>query len=56
MGRLFAACFLCSFLFVLSACGQRGPLYLPEDKPAASETQGETETSKEEDDEETSGT
>ena len=55
MGRLFAACFLCSFLFVLSACGQRGPLYLPEDKPSANEIQEEARTNEEEDGEEMSG-
>ena len=52
-GATLALCFL---LLSLAACGQRGPLYLPEEQPADPATQQQSENKDEENDEETSGT
>ena len=54
--RLIAAVFLCSLLLGLAACGQRGPLYLPDEETPGGATQEESPGPDEDDDEETSGT
>ena len=47
----------CSVLLLaLAACGQRGPLYLPDEAPPAGEPAKEQTSSDEENDEETPGT
>ena len=48
--RLLAALLLCT---LLTACGQRGPLFLPEDPPEAATTGQEEEETEDENDEET---
>ena len=48
--RLLAAFLLCA---LLTACGQRGPLFLSEDPPEAAATGQEEEAAEEESDEET---
>ena len=55
--RRIAAVLSCSVvLLFLAACGQRGPLYLPDETPAAEEPAKKQASSDEENDEETSGT
>ena len=54
--RLFAAVLLSSLLLGLAACGQRGPLYLPDEEAPGATTQEELPGPDEDDDEETSGT
>lgn len=46
----------CSLLLALAACGQRGPLYLPDETPATNSPAEEEKAPDEENDEETSGT
>jgi predicted small lipoprotein YifL len=46
----------CSLLLALGACGQRGPLYLPDKNPATESPTEKPESPDEENDEETSGT
>ena len=46
----------CSLVMALAACGQRGPLYLPDEKPATNSPAEEQNSPDEENDEETSGT
>ncbi len=55
--RWIAAVLSCSILLLfLAACGQRGPLYLPDETPAAEEPAREQASPDEENDEETPGT
>ena len=54
--RLLLAGALVCFLAILAGCGQRGPLYLPDEQPEGTPAQEETETESGEEDEETSGT
>ncbi len=55
-GQCAAAIALCCLLVSLAACGQRGPLYLPEEQAAEPASQQESEKQDEENDEETPGT
>jgi len=36
---------LCVLLLLLSACGQRGPLYIPQDEPAKTQPESSVENS-----------
>ena len=55
-GRCAAAAALFCLLVSLAACGQRGPLYLPDEQAAGTASQQEPEKQDEENDEETPGT
>jgi predicted small lipoprotein YifL len=54
--RLAVALACCLLLLSLAACGQRGPLYLPDDAPAPAAPAEEQPSQDEEQDEETPGT